>query len=201
MDVYLASGNPHKFKEFAEMVHHDRIPVSLKMPPEPGGMPDVEETGTTFEENARIKADALAAMLSPDAWVLADDSGLQVDALDGAPGVHSARYAGPGGNTEANNIKLIQALLGVPMPERTARFVCVLYFTKRGGEGHFFRGTCEGHILEAPSGRGGFGYDPLFLPTGYDKSFAELGNKVKNCLSHRGRAVGEWAKFIRPMRG
>ena len=197
MEVYLASGNPHKFEEFAEMAHHDRVRVNLRTPTELGGMPDVEETGTTFEENALLKAEALAGRVPRDAWVIADDSGLQVDALDGAPGVQSARYAGPGSNASANNVKLLQALKGIPMARRTARFVCVLCFLKPGGDRHFFKGCCEGHILEAPSGRGGFGYDPLFRPLGYAKSFADLGSAVKHCLSHRGRAVEAWAKFVR----
>ncbi|MGC9450116.1 MAG: RdgB/HAM1 family non-canonical purine NTP pyrophosphatase [Oceanipulchritudo sp.] len=201
MEVFLASGNAHKFEEFAEMIYKDRLPVKLHLANDIGGMPEVEETGTTFEANARIKGEALLDKLPEGAWALADDSGLEVDALDGAPGVQSARYAGPAGNAAANNIKLLQALRGVPMKNRTARFVCVLFFANSGGEDYCFRGSCEGHILETPSGKGGFGYDPLFQPLGYNKSFAALGSAVKHGLSHRGRALKEWMQFVRRLAG
>jgi XTP/dITP diphosphohydrolase len=199
MDVFLASGNPHKFEEFVEMVMKARLRINFHSAMAVNGMPDVEESGDTLEENARIKADALAGKLNNGAWVLADDSGLIVDALDGAPGVHSARFAGPGGNAVANNIKLLKELRGLPMDKRTARFSCVLYFLQVGGEGRFFKGICEGHILAAPAGAYGFGYDPLFRPLGYNKSFAELGSAKKHALSHRARAVKEWAEFVKSL--
>lgn len=201
MDVYLASGNHHKFEEFAEMVLKSRLPLRFLEASEVGGMPAVEESGETLEANAQIKAEALLEQVPEGSWVLADDSGLLVDALDGAPGVHSARYAGPGGNTAANNIKLLQALKGVPPSDRSARFACVLYFVRRGEAGRFFKGTCEGSILERPSGGNGFGYDPLFRPVGYNKSFAELNSAVKHALSHRGAAVADWLKFVRQVGG
>ena len=197
MDVYLASGNEHKFEEFQTLVHRERIPVCLKSANEAGGMPEVEESGTTFVENARIKAMALLDKIPSGSWALADDSGLEVDALDGAPGVYSSRFAGPGGNAVANNIKLIQSLKGVPMPKRTARFSCVLCLARADGREHFFKGTCEGHIMEAPSGVRGFGYDPLFQPLGYNRTFADLGSAIKHNLSHRARAVAEWGKFLK----
>ncbi|MEX0326994.1 MAG: RdgB/HAM1 family non-canonical purine NTP pyrophosphatase [Puniceicoccaceae bacterium] len=199
MDVYLASGNEHKFEEFLELVHKLRIPVTLKRITDIGGMPDVEESGTTFDENARIKAHALMDKLPAGAWALSDDSGLEVDALDGAPGVYSARYAGPGGNAVANNIKLIQALKGTEMPERTARFACVLCFANPEGEEHLFKGTCEGHIMLAPSGKLGFGYDPLFRPLGYNRTFADLGSAVKSNLSHRARAADAWGQYLKEL--
>lgn len=197
MDVYLASGNRHKYEEFVPMVMKARLRINFHSAEALEGMPDVEESGDTLEENARIKADALAARAPGGSWILADDSGLLVDALAGAPGVHSSRYAGPGGNAVANNIKLLQQLRGVPLKDRTARFACVLYFLEKGGSGHVFRGTCEGHIMEAPSGSHGFGYDPLFRPLGYTRTFAELGSAKKHALSHRGRAVEAWAAFVR----
>lgn len=197
MDVYLASGNAHKFEEFVTMVMKARLKLNFQSATAIGGMPEVEESGRTFEENARIKADALAQCLPSGAWALADDSGLIVDALAGQPGVHSARYAGPGGNAAANNIKLLHELRGVPMGQRTARFQCVLCFEQKGGEARLFSGSCEGHIQLAPSGTMGFGYDPLFRPLGYNRSFAELGSAQKNLLSHRARAVAEWIKFLK----
>jgi XTP/dITP diphosphohydrolase len=199
MDVFLASGNNHKFEEFVEMIMKARLQINFYSAMAVDGMPEVEESGHTLEENAKIKGDALAAKLNKGAWVLADDSGLIVDALDGAPGVHSARFAGPGGNAVANNIKLLKELRGVPVDRRTARFSCVLYFLQVGGEGRLFKGTCEGHILTAPSGTYGFGYDPLFRPIGYTKSFAELGSAKKHALSHRARAVREWIEFLQSL--
>jgi XTP/dITP diphosphohydrolase len=200
MDVYLASANPHKCEEFVEMIHKLRIPVNLQGAAAVGGMPEVEESGHTLRENARLKGLALLEKVPPGAWVLADDSGLLVDALDGAPGVHSARFAGPGGNATANNIKLLHLLRDVPMDKRTARFCCVLYFARTGGTELYFEGTCEGHIMTAPSGLRGFGYDPLFQPLGYTKTFAALGSAVKNKLSHRGRAVADWAQHLESAR-
>lgn len=197
MEVYLASSNRHKFEEFVELVMKARLAINLNTPAAVGGMPAVEESGDTLEENARIKAEALAAKVEHGAWVLADDSGLLVDALDGAPGVYSARYAGPGQNTIANNLKLLQELRVVPAEKRTARFSCVLAFHQVGGETHLFKGSCEGHILNAPRGHHGFGYDPLFQPVGYTKSFAELGSAKKQSLSHRALAFKEWAAFMR----
>lgn len=199
MDVFLASGNNHKFNEFVEMIMKARLQINFHSAMAVDGMPDVDESGDTLEDNAKIKGDALANRLNKGAWVLADDSGLIVDALDGAPGVHSARYAGPGGNAVANNIKLLKELKGIPMEQRTARFSCVLYFLQVGGEGRLFTGSCEGHILTAPTGIYGFGYDPLFRPLGYTKSFAELGSAKKHALSHRARAVKDWAEFVRSL--
>ena len=146
----------------------------------------VEETGSTFAENARIKARAVAAR-HPGAWVLADDSGLVVDALGGAPGVRSARYAGRDGDTPANNALLLKNLAGVA--DRRAHFACALAFIAPDGAERLFEGRCEGRIAEAPSGAGGFGYDPLFIPDGHNRSFAELAPAEKNAISHRGRAL------------
>lgn len=197
MKIYLASGNAHKFGEFAGMVEAARLPVEFRSAQAIGGMPEVEETGDTFEANAELKAMALAQVVGPAGWVLADDSGLLVDALGGQPGVHSARYAGPGADAEANNGKLLQELEGLPMERRTARFVCVLCFTQAGRPAAFFRGTCEGHILLEPAGMEGFGYDPLFRPLGHGQSFAQLGARVKEVLSHRAEAVAEWVEYMR----
>lgn len=197
MDIFLASGNEHKFQEFVQMLTKAGLKLNFHSAVAVGGMPEVDESGNTFEENARIKADALCELLPRSAYALADDSGLIVDALDGQPGVHSSRYAGLDSNAVANNIKLLKELRSVPMEKRTARFKCVLCFKRNGGNSHYFSGTCEGHILEAPTGTMGFGYDPLFRPLGYEESFAELGSASKNKLSHRGRAIAEWTSFLK----
>ena len=156
----------------------------LSMLPE---APEVEETGGTFLENATLKALAISG-LAPG-LVLADDSGLEVDVLDGRPGVFSARFAGPDATDAANNLKLIEELSGVPRDRRKARFRCVIVLARGGKALEQFEGTVEGHLLEAPRGESGFGYDPLFVPDGYEQSLAELGSVVKNALSHRARAM------------
>jgi len=199
MEIYLASGNRHKFEEFVELVMKARLAINFNSAQAVDGMPEVEESGATLEENATIKAKALAARIEYGGWILADDSGLLVDALDGAPGVHSARYAGPGQNAIANNLKLLTELKGVPMEKRTARFSCVLAFHQVGGETQLFSGSCEGHILTAPIGRFGFGYDPLFQPLGYRQSFAQLGSAKKQSLSHRAIAFKAWATYLRDL--
>jgi XTP/dITP diphosphohydrolase len=145
------------------------------------------ETPTSYRDNALAKARAVQAALGAPA--LGDDSGIEVDALDGAPGVISARYAGEGAGDAANNAKLLAALRGLPPERRTARFRCVLALVRAPGDEIVVEATCEGRILDAPRGAGGFGYDPLFLPDGQSLSFAELPADVKNRISHRGRAA------------
>ena len=179
------------------MANSLNLDIQLKGAADVGGMPDVEEDGSTFEENARIKARSIIDKVPAGAWVLADDSGLVVDVLDGEPGVHSARFAGPSANATANNIKLLHLLQGIPQEDRTARFRCALCFMNRESGPIIFTGNCEGHIMTQPSGEEGFGYDPLFRPVGYDGTFGDLPSEVKNSLSHRGKAVEEWADFVR----
>ena len=145
------------------------------------------ETPTSYCENALAKALAVRAALG--AAALGDDSGLEVDALGGAPGVSSARYAGEGAGDAANNEKLLAALRGVPPERRTARFRCALALVPTTGKDVVVEATCEGRVLEAARGTGGFGYDPLFLPDGQGLSFAELPTEVKNRISHRARAA------------
>ena len=154
--------------------------------------PDVKlppETGATYRENAIAKARAVHDALRVPA--LGDDSGLEVDALEGAPGLYSARYAGPDATDHANNEKLLQALTGLPAAKRTARFRCVLALVAGSEAPRVFEGSCEGRILEAPRGRDGFGYDPVFQPDGETVSFAELEPERKNQISHRARAARE----------
>jgi XTP/dITP diphosphohydrolase len=156
----------------------------------------VEDAGT-FVGNAAKKARALRLRVPAEAWVLADDSGLCVAALDGAPGVESAYYAGPQGDGAANLAKLVAAMQSVSKDRRQAWFTCVLFLVGPAGEEHVFEGRCEGELLFAPRGGAGFGYDPLFVPVGHEKSFAELGDAVKNTISHRARAWAGLAAWVR----
>lgn len=149
--------------------------------------PEVEETGDSFEANAGLKAVQVARVLGR--WVLADDSGLEVDVLGGRPGVYSARFAGEGAGDEANRKKLLEALEGVPEAERTARFVCVIALSDPTGRQVCFRGTCEGRVGLREVGVGGFGYDPLFEVAGSGKTMAELSAEEKHGISHRGQAL------------
>lgn len=196
MKLYFASGNAHKAAELQTLA--DQAPASrglgLKIvsAKEVGGMPPVDEDTGTFVGNARKKAQALKAKLPAEAWALADDSGLCVDALNGAPGVESAYYAGPQGDSAANLNKLRSVMSGVPTERRGAHFNCVLILLGPADVEMIFEGRCDGRLLELPRGGSGFGYDPLFVPVGYTESFSELGDEVKSRLSHRARA---WAKL------
>lgn len=183
--VVLATGNPGKVREFAELFAPHAIEV---VPQSDFGVPDVAETGLTFVENALIKARNAAAHTGLPA--IADDSGLEVDHLNGAPGIYSARYAGDGGSA-ANNAKLLEALAGVAATQRGARFQCLLVYLRHAEDPTpvICQGTWEGRILEAPQGGQGFGYDPLFYVPGEDCSAAQLPAERKNALSHRGQAL------------
>ena len=175
--LIVATHNAHKLREIGELLPGWEIR---------GEDSGAEETAETFSGNARIKARAIA-LRHPGAWVMADDSGLEVDALGGAPGVRSARYAGHDGDTPANNALLLKNLLGVS--DRRARFTCAIVLVAPDGKEYEVEGHCPGRIAETPSGVGGFGYDPLFVPDGYNQTFAELSADEKNAISHRGRAL------------
>ena len=159
------------------------------------GIDPVEETGSTFEENARIKAESYSRLT--DLLVIADDSGLEVDALDGQPGVHSARYGGPTLDDDARNRLLLDALAEVPDARRTARFRCVIAAARAGNTRGIFEGAVEGKILREPRGSQGFGYDPVFFHEGIGKAFAELTRAEKTRLSHRGQALRAIATALR----
>lgn len=191
--VVLASGNRKKLKELREVLAS--LPFELLAPEDLGGTTfDVDETETTFEGNAKLKAVAYARRFGVAA--LADDSGLEVDALDGAPGVFSARYAGEGAGDRANLEKLLRTLEGEP--RRSARFRCVLVLVDADGAMiATTQGACEGEILEGERGAGGFGYDPIFLPHGQTLTMAELPSEEKNRLSHRGVAARALAEKLR----
>jgi XTP/dITP diphosphohydrolase len=159
-------------------------------------MPPVAEDTGTFAGNARQKARALKERLPSGGWALADDSGLCVDALDGAPGVESAYYAGPRASGAENLAKLVTVMREVPEERRGAHFVCMLALVGPDGEEHVFEGRCDGSLRREPAGAGGFGYDPVFVPAGHDRTFAELDADVKNRLSHRGRAWAGLAAWL-----
>ena len=195
--IVIASGNTHKAEEIQALLGDGFECRTLKDYPD---APEVEEDAATFAGNAVKKALSLVDWLKhnedfAEGWVLADDSGLEVDALDGAPGVRSARYASSttDGNSpdEANNAKLLTALDGKPEHQRTARFRCVLALARTGayGQPELFEGACEGHIAEAPAGSEGFGYDPLFVPENFVDTFGTLGAEIKGMLSHRAAAL------------
>jgi XTP/dITP diphosphohydrolase len=196
MKLYLASGNAHKVQEFQALANTSGQAIEIISAKAVGGMPHVIEDTGTFVGNATKKARALKAILPPDAWVIADDSGLCVDALGGAPGVESAYYAGPQGDSTANLAKLVQVMREVPDDQRSAHFICVLVLIDGFGKEHIFEGRCHGHLLREPRGAAGFGYDPLFVPTGHKKSLAEIDEALKNQLSHRGRAWGRMRRSL-----
>ena len=189
---YLASGNAHKVAELQSLADASHLPVAIKSAAAVGGMPPVVEDTGTFFGNARKKALALQERVPAGTWSLADDSGVCVDALGGAPGVESAYYAGPQGDSVANLRKLVEVMREVAPAERGARFYCVLCAVGPRGEERVFEGACEGMLLATPRGVAGFGYDPLFVPNGYALSYAELGDSVKSRISHRAQA---WAKL------
>lgn len=197
MVIHLASGNRHKAQEMQRLA--DETPASagrgLRVVPAEKMPPVVEDTGT-FVGNARKKALALQAVLPPDAWVLADDSGVCVDALGGAPGVESAYYAGPQSDPAANLRKLAEVMRDVPEGKRGARFVCVLLLRGPGGAEQIFEGRCEGMLGREPRGGKGFGYDPLFVPEGFACTYAEISESEKNAISHRGRAWAQLATWL-----
>lgn len=182
--LLVSTRNAHKVAEIRAILGEGFDVVDLATLPH---MPEVEETGETFEENAALKAVAASQLF--DGWVIADDSGLEVDALGGAPGVRSARYAGEPSNDTANNTLLLANLTGVRGKARSARFRCVIVLARNGRKLAAFSGTIEGTINNAPRGDGGFGYDPLFIPEGHCETFAQLPPETKNQLSHRARAL------------
>jgi XTP/dITP diphosphohydrolase len=185
--LLVATNNPGKIVEMRELLAG--LPVTIAFPAELGLDMEVEETGDTFEENATIKA--LAYARAAGLLTLADDSGLEVDALAGAPGVRSARYASPGATDVERYRKLLAALEDVPAGERTARFRCAVAIAEPDGTLHTTTGVCEGEIGIEPRGHHGFGYDPVFIVAGYGgKTMAELDPDLKNRISHRARALG-----------
>jgi len=193
--LYLATKNPGKIREVNRILA--ALPGDLKALAPPGGMPDVVEDADTFEGNARIKAIALSCQI--DGWALADDSGLVVDALEGAPGVHSARYGEPElpGLDDAGRARLVlERMSGVEPDHRTARFVCVLALARGGTVEATFEGVCEGEIAFEARGQSGFGYDPIFYFPGAGRTFGELPPAEKDRYSHRAQALWRLAEHL-----
>ena len=192
--VVLASNNKGKLREFADLLgglHLDIIPQAQL------GVSDAEETGLTFVENAIIKARHAARITGLPA--IADDSGIEVNALNGVPGIYSARYGGPGASDEANNRKLLQALDGVPDAQRNARYQCIIVYMRHALDPTpiICSGSWEGRILTALRGAGGFGYDPIFFVPTHSCSGAELNGVEKNRISHRGQALRKLLDALR----
>lgn len=184
--IVLASSNAGKVREFNQLLADRHIEV---VPQSSFGVPEASETGLTFVENALLKA--RNAALHTGLPAIADDSGIEVDALNGAPGIYSARYAGPGATDDANLQKLLLAMEGMPEAERGARFQCLIVYLRHAEDPTplICQGTWEGSLLRAPRGDNGFGYDPVFLVPGEGCSAAELPPELKNRLSHRGQAL------------
>ncbi|MDY0269628.1 XTP/dITP diphosphatase [Trichloromonas sp.] len=193
MELLVATRNGGKLKEIRRLLGDLGIAVKgLDAFPD---LPEVEEDGATFAENAVKKAETVCRLTG--VATLADDSGLAVAALDGAPGVYSARYAGAGATDADNNRKLLAALAGVPDKERQGAFHCAMALARPDTETHVFHGRVEGLILDGARGEGGFGYDPLFLVREYGKTMAELPLEVKNRISHRGQALRQVVEFLK----
>jgi XTP/dITP diphosphohydrolase len=193
MELVLATRNPHKTREFRELLGDTFQIVDLSG----GEVPQPDETGKTFAENAALKA--VSASRNRDAFVIADDSGLEVDALDDAPGIYSARYAGEKASDKENVSKLLAELnaRNVPTERRTARFRCVIALARNGKILATVEGAVEGRIVDPPRGTGGFGYDPVFQPNGFVQTFGEMGSAQKNKISHRARAIAGLREVLR----
>lgn len=197
MILLLATNNAYKIREISQIL--EGLPVTLKTLADYPDLNDIPETGSTFEENALIKARACCektGLLS-----LSDDSGLEVDALNGEPGVHSARYSGAAHDYAGNNRKLLNELENIPAEQRTARFHCVLALVGKNPDETYaektFHGVCEGLIIGELRGKHGFGYDPLFYIPRFQKTMAELDPDVKNRISHRAEALNKFSTFIK----
>lgn len=191
--IVMASHNQHKIKEIEAITQKFGMPVISR---DAAGVPPVEivEDGETFEENSLKKAQEIQKLCGR--ITLADDSGLEVDYLGGAPGVYSARFAGEDGNDAKNNEKLLKLLDGLKKEDRKAKFVSVITMVFPDGEVLTARGECPGRIITAPAGENGFGYDPLFVPDGYDKTFAQLTAEEKNRISHRAKALEKLEQLL-----
>lgn len=191
--ILIATKNKGKVEDFKAIFDQDQIEVVSLLDLD-ASIDDIEETGETFSENAILKAEGIAEKLNMP--VLADDSGLAIDYLAGRPGVYSARYAGINKDDQSNNEKVMRELEGVPMSERTATFICALAFAVPGEETVVKFGKCSGVIVEEPAGENGFGYDPLFMADGFDRTMAQLSADEKSRISHRGRAIEALVKWF-----
>ena len=185
--ILLATRNRHKTREIQTMLGEGVLVTDAT---QIDYLPEIEETGVTFEENAKLKAEGISRCIG--GLILADDSGLEVDALGKEPGVYSARYAGVESTDEMNTVLVLKKMEGVPHEQRTARFRCALVVAEEGATLASFDGTVEGILATEVRGGGGFGYDPIFIPLGYDQSFGELSSDTKHTMSHRSRALQQF---------
>jgi len=192
MKLWIATGNRHKLQEIGAILGSS---AELHCQLDVEGMGEVAETGSTYHENAEIKAKSLWECVREP--VFADDSGLEVDALGGRPGIHSQRYSAPNPTHEKNIDKLLGELAQLPSEKRSARFRCVICFIDEAGTSHFFEGTLEGRIGFERHGKGGFGFDPVFMLPERNCSVAELSDEEKNSISHRGRAVAKLKRYLK----
>jgi XTP/dITP diphosphohydrolase len=197
-DIIVATGNSGKLREIREILHD--LPYALSsLADRWNPVPSIPETGDTFLANARQKAAWVFDRTG--IWTIADDSGLEVDALGGAPGVKSARYAGKNGDVRANNEKLLQEVSSTPEGQRTACFKCVIVLMTSSNAFYSAEGVCRGRIIDSPRGTEGFGYDPLFIPDGFDRTFAELPSVDKHAISHRGKALEQLKRYLHGLDG
>jgi len=192
MKILLATRNRHKTREFAHLLGPQFQVTDLT---DERDLPEIEETGGTFEENAAIKAVAVSRV-RPEEIVVADDSGLEVDALSGAPGICSARFAGEDATDRDNVEKLFRELERLRQPKRSARFRCIIVIARGGKILEAVSGEVRGLIADSPRGKNGFGYDPVFVAAGFTETFAELPTEVKNRISHRARAVEKLRELL-----
>lgn len=191
MNIWVATQNAHKVEEISSILS----PIKIKSFLDLDNPPEVDENGLTYSENAYIKAKALYDIVKEP--VFADDSGLEVDALDGKPGIHSARFSGPDTNHARNVAKMLEVLKDVPDEKRTARFRCVIVYIDNSGATHEFVGTLEGKIGYEPLGNGGFGYDPIFMLPDRGCSVAQLPSEEKNMISHRAYALAKLKEYFK----
>lgn len=191
--ILIATKNQGKVEDFRTIFNKEQIEVMSLLDLE-SPIDDIEETGETFAENAVIKAETIAGKMNIP--VLADDSGLSIDHLNGRPGVYSARYTGMEKDDQKNYQKVLSELEGVAYEDRTAQFVCALAFAIPEQDTIVKYGTCNGHITNQPIGENGFGYDPIFVPIGYDRTMAQLSTEEKSAISHRGQAIKELATWL-----
>lgn len=194
MKLLLATTNKGKIKELSDLLAD--LPIEICSADDFGSIIEPEETGDTFRANANLKAGYYAQ--KSGIWAVADDSGLEVDALNGAPGVFSARFGGPGATNQEKNSKLLADLKQSGSTNRKAQFVCAVAVSDQNGTILFeAEGICPGAIAESPSGSNGFGYDPIFVPDGYSQTFGELSDSIKRQISHRSRAIAKIIEFLR----
>ncbi|WP_066194511.1 MULTISPECIES: XTP/dITP diphosphatase [Gracilibacillus] len=195
-ELIIATKNQGKMKDFKGLFEPFGIQVSSLLDLTES-VEDIAETGETFEENAALKAEAICERLQTP--VIADDSGIEIDALNGEPGVYSARYAGLNKDDQANVEKVLHNLQDIPEQKRSARFVCVLAVAQPGQRTIFKRGECEGTIANQPAGENGFGYDPIFVPEGLSQTMAELTPEQKNEISHRRKALDQLKNWVKQL--